>query len=69
MKDLLKKFEDKKPEVVFHWSDSETEAEGWAVINSLRGGAAGGGQHQRQLPPPDRVAGRHRGRAVRRDPR
>ena len=27
MKDLLKKFEDKKPEVVFHWSDSETEAE------------------------------------------
>lgn len=48
MKDLLKKFEDKKPEVVFHWSDAETEAEGWAVINSLRGGAAGGGTRMRK---------------------
>jgi len=48
MKDLLKKFEDKKPEVVFHWSDSETDAEGWAVINSLRGGAAGGGTRMRK---------------------
>jgi glutamate dehydrogenase/leucine dehydrogenase len=25
------------------WNDSETEAKGWLVINSLRGGAAGGG--------------------------
>lgn len=48
MKDLLKKFEDKKPEVVFHWTDSETEAEGWTVINSLRGGAAGGGTRMRK---------------------
>src|SRR5690554_4180084 len=48
MKDLLKKFEDKKPEVVFHWSDPETEAEGWTVINSLRGGAAGGGTRMRK---------------------
>jgi len=48
MKDLLKKFENKKPEVVFHWTDSETEAEGWAVINSLRGGAAGGGTRMRK---------------------
>lgn len=48
MKDLLKKFENKKPEVVFHWADSETEAEGWAVINSLRGGAAGGGTRMRK---------------------
>lgn len=48
MKDLLKKFENKTPEVVFHWSDSETEAEGWAVINSLRGGAAGGGTRMRK---------------------
>ncbi|MCC5919156.1 MAG: amino acid dehydrogenase [Cyclobacteriaceae bacterium] len=47
MKDLLKKFEDKKPEIVFEWSDSETEAEGWVVINSLRGGAAGGGTRMR----------------------
>ena len=43
MKDLLKKFEDKTPEIIFNWKDAETEAEGWTVINSLRGGAAGGG--------------------------
>ncbi|MDN6280203.1 MAG: amino acid dehydrogenase [Psychroflexus sp.] len=48
MKNLLKKFETKKPEIVFHWSDSETEAEGWVVINSLRGGAAGGGTRMRK---------------------
>ncbi|MBF0694926.1 MAG: amino acid dehydrogenase [Flavobacterium sp.] len=48
MKDLLQKFEDKKPEIVFHWTDSETEAEGWTVINSLRGGAAGGGTRMRK---------------------
>lgn len=48
MKDLLKKFEDKQPEVVFHWKDAETEAEGWTVINSLRGGAAGGGTRMRK---------------------
>ncbi len=47
MKDLLKKFEDKTPEIVFEWSDSETDAEGWVVINSLRGGAAGGGTRMR----------------------
>ena len=43
MEELLKKFEDKKPEVVFEWQDAETDAEGWIVINSLRGGAAAGG--------------------------
>lgn len=48
MKELLKKFEEKKPEIVFHWNDSETDAEGWAVINSLRGGAAGGGTRMRK---------------------
>jgi glutamate dehydrogenase/leucine dehydrogenase len=32
---------------VFEWKDSETEAEGWVVINSLRGGAAGGGTRMR----------------------
>ena len=47
MKDLLNKFENKKPEIVFEWKDSETEAEGWVVINSLRGGAAGGGTRMR----------------------
>lgn len=48
MKDLLEKYEDKQPEVVFNWKDSETEAEGWAVINSLRGGASGGGTRMRK---------------------
>jgi glutamate dehydrogenase/leucine dehydrogenase len=47
MTDLLKKFETKRPEIVFEWKDSETEAEGWVVINSLRGGAAGGGTRMR----------------------
>lgn len=44
---LLKKFEEKRPEIVFEWKDAETEAEGWVVINSLRGGAAGGGTRMR----------------------
>ncbi|WP_339696139.1 Glu/Leu/Phe/Val dehydrogenase dimerization domain-containing protein [uncultured Marixanthomonas sp.] len=48
MKQLLKKYEDKSPEIVFHWNDPETEAEGWTVINSLRGGAAGGGTRMRE---------------------
>ncbi|MFK7756377.1 MAG: Glu/Leu/Phe/Val dehydrogenase dimerization domain-containing protein [Flavobacteriales bacterium] len=47
MKDLLQKYEDKQPEVVFNWKDPHTEAEGWVVINSLRGGAAGGGTRMR----------------------
>ncbi len=48
MKDLLQKFENKRPEIVFEWKDAETEAEGWVVINSLRGGAAGGGTRMRK---------------------
>jgi len=47
MKDLLQAFEQKRPEIVFEWKDNETEAEGWVVINSLRGGAAGGGTRMR----------------------
>ncbi|HBH21786.1 MAG TPA: amino acid dehydrogenase [Cytophagales bacterium] len=47
MKKLLKEFEDKNPEIVFEWNDPETEASGWVVINSLRGGAAGGGTRMR----------------------
>lgn len=47
MKELLAKFENKQPEIVFEWKDAETEAEGWVVINSLRGGAAGGGTRMR----------------------
>ncbi|HYC85833.1 MAG TPA: Glu/Leu/Phe/Val dehydrogenase dimerization domain-containing protein [Chryseosolibacter sp.] len=48
MKELLQKFENKRPEIVFEWKDPETEAEGWVVINSLRGGAAGGGTRMRK---------------------
>lgn len=48
MKDLLKIYENKEPEIIFNWKDSETEAEGWTVINSLRGGAAGGGTRMRK---------------------
>ncbi|TYZ08839.1 amino acid dehydrogenase [Hymenobacter lutimineralis] len=48
MRDLLAKFENKRPEIVFEWKDAETEAEGWVVINSLRGGAAGGGTRMRK---------------------
>jgi glutamate dehydrogenase/leucine dehydrogenase len=47
MRELQQKFENKRPEIVFEWKDSETEAEGWVVINSLRGGAAGGGTRMR----------------------
>ena len=48
MKDLLQKHEVKEPEIIFNWKDPETEAEGWTVINSLRGGAAGGGTRMRK---------------------
>lgn len=48
MKELLQKYEDKAPEIIFNWKDPETEAEGWTVINSLRGGAAGGGTRMRK---------------------
>lgn len=48
MKTLLKKYEEKQPEIVFEWKDKESEAEGWVVINSLRGGAAGGGTRMRK---------------------
>ena len=46
--DLLTKFENKRPEIVFEWKDAETEGEDWVVINSLRGGAAGGGTRMRK---------------------
>ena len=47
MKELLNRFESKAPEIVFEWHDAETPAKGWVVINSLRGGAAGGGTRMR----------------------
>lgn len=45
---LLEKYKSKEPEIVFEWSDAETGAKGWVVINSLRGGAAGGGTRMRK---------------------
>ncbi len=47
MEKLLKKYKEKKPEIVFEWNDEETGASGWVVINSLRNGAAGGGTRMR----------------------
>ncbi len=48
MEKLLKQFEEKDPEIIFEWKDTETDAEGWIVINSLRGGAAAGGTRMRK---------------------
>jgi glutamate dehydrogenase (NAD(P)+) len=36
------------PEVVVEWHDRLTTARGWLVVNSLRGGAAGGGTRLRE---------------------
>ena len=47
MEDLLKKFENKKPEIIFEWNDDITDARGWLVINSLKNGSAGGGTRMR----------------------
>ncbi|MEO5584691.1 MAG: Glu/Leu/Phe/Val dehydrogenase dimerization domain-containing protein [Flavobacteriales bacterium] len=48
MREALKKFEEREPEIVFEWHDGPTDAKGWVVINSLRGGAAGGGTRMRK---------------------
>ncbi|HPH81269.1 MAG TPA: Glu/Leu/Phe/Val dehydrogenase dimerization domain-containing protein [Flavobacteriales bacterium] len=48
MKDLLKQYENRRPVIIFEWQDTESEAEGWIVINSLRGNAAGGGTRMRK---------------------
>ncbi len=48
MQELLTRFETRAPEIVFEWHDAETPAKGWVVINSLRGGAAGGGTRMRK---------------------
>lgn len=47
VKNLLRRFEATAPEIVFEWHDPETSATGWVVVNSLRGGAAGGGTRMR----------------------
>lgn len=48
MLDFVRHFEGRSPEVVFEWNDTQSEARGWLVINSLRGGAAGGGTRMRK---------------------
>jgi glutamate dehydrogenase/leucine dehydrogenase len=48
MPNLIEIFEHSLPEIVFEWNDKETDATGWVVINSLRGGAAGGGTRMRK---------------------
>lgn len=42
------RFLDRPPEIVLDWHDPESEARGWLVLNSLRGGAAGGGTRMRR---------------------
>ena len=48
MSSLIQEFEQTPPEIVFEWKDKELGAEGWVVINSLKGGAAGGGTRMRK---------------------
>ena len=48
MYQLLASYLQKLPEIVFEWSDPNSEAKGWLVINSLKGGAAGGGTRMRK---------------------
>lgn len=48
MREALRRFEERAPEIVFEWNDAPTGARGWVVINSLRGGAAGGGTRMRK---------------------
>ncbi len=44
----LEEYKSKPPEVLFEWNDSQSEAKGWIVINSLKNGAAGGGTRMRK---------------------
>ena len=48
MPNFLQIFEEKAPEIIFEWNDRHTNAQAWLVINSLRGGAAGGGTRMRK---------------------
>lgn len=36
-----------RPQIVFEWNDPHSSARGWLVVNSLKGGAAGGGTRMR----------------------
>jgi glutamate dehydrogenase/leucine dehydrogenase len=48
MNDKIARYLNSAPEIVFEWNDSKSEARGWLVINSLKGGAAGGGTRMRK---------------------
>jgi glutamate dehydrogenase/leucine dehydrogenase len=43
-----KRFFTTPPSITFEWHDSETDAVGWLIINSLKNGAAGGGTRMRK---------------------
>jgi glutamate dehydrogenase/leucine dehydrogenase len=43
MWDRYRRYLQEPPQIVLEWNDAPTGAKGWLVINSLRGGAAGGG--------------------------
>lgn len=43
MWDRYRRYLTEAPQIVVEWNDGPTDARGWLVINSLRGGAAGGG--------------------------
>lgn len=45
--DRYRRYLSAPPELVVEWHDPHTAARGWLVINSLRGGAAGGGTRMR----------------------
>ena len=45
--DRYREFFLQEPEKIVHWQDDQTDAEGWLVINSLTGNAAGGGTRMR----------------------
>lgn len=47
MGNYFEDFFQKPPEKIIEWNDTETNAHGWLVYNSLRGGAAGGGTRMR----------------------
>ncbi|MBK7811852.1 MAG: amino acid dehydrogenase [Saprospiraceae bacterium] len=48
MMEKLDQYLSKRPYLIFEWKDELTEAEGWLVINSLKGGASGGGTRMRK---------------------
>ncbi|MGC2234589.1 MAG: Glu/Leu/Phe/Val dehydrogenase dimerization domain-containing protein [Pyrinomonadaceae bacterium] len=55
IKELVETYKNTDPEIVYEWDDTETDAKGWLVINSLRGGAAGGGTRMRKGATKDEV--------------